>query len=64
MVESLFAGVPSVQVHTVVLPFYFVTQPDDNESHLELMGCATFCLTMFEHFYYIFLEISFDMNMK
>lgn len=34
MFESLFTGVPSVHVHTLVLPFYFVTQPDDTESHL------------------------------
>jgi len=30
----------------------------------EMMGCATFCLTKFEHFYSIFVEIFFDMNMK
>ena len=34
MVENLFTGVPSVHVHTVVPPFYFVTQPDDTESHM------------------------------
>jgi hypothetical protein len=63
MVENLLIEVPSVHIHTVVLPFYFVTQPDNTESHLSLWD-VSLSASKFEHFYSIFVEISFDMNTK
>ena len=78
MVENLWAGEPSVHVHTVALPFYFITQPVNNTDchnvfwvggmfpsiYFQVVDIATFCLTKFKHFYSIFVRLSFDTNTK
>ena len=59
------------------LPFYFITQPVNNECHvvfwvggvcpiiyLQVADIAAFCLTKFKHFYPIFVGLSFDINTK
>ena len=76
--QNLWTGEPSVHVHTVALPFYFVTQPVNNtERHVvfcigrmspsiyvQVVGVAAFCLTKFRHFYSLFVGLSFDIHTK
>ena len=68
----------SDHVHTVVHPFYFVTQPLNNtECHVvfwvggmclsvyfQVVDVAAFCLTEFKHFYSMFVGLSFEINSK
>ena len=78
MVEDPWTGEPSVHIHTVALPFYFVTQPVNNTEccvvlcvrgiwpsiYFQVIDVATFYLTKFKHFYSISVGLSFDTNTR
>ena len=78
MVEDLWTGEPSVQVHPVALTFYCNIQPVNNTErqvvcrvgglcpsiYVQVVDVATFCLTKFKYFYSIFVGLSFDINTK